>query len=65
MFFFAKGLSGVEDVPIFRHKQKPPLAKPEDLDDEFLPRRMPANSGKNTSLTPSPDEGIHEDEVKC
>ncbi|KAG7228561.1 hypothetical protein INR49_007735 [Caranx melampygus] len=58
-----EGLSGVEDVPIFRHKQKPPLAKPEDLDDEFLPRRMPSNSGKNTSLTPSPDEGIHEDEA--
>ncbi|XP_056251307.1 atlastin-2-like isoform X2 [Seriola aureovittata] len=58
-----EGLSGVEDVPIFRHKQKPPLAKSEDLEDEFLPRSMASNSGKNTSLTPSPDEGIHEDEA--
>lgn len=54
----------MEDVPIFRHKSKPPLAKPEDLDDELLPRTMASNSGKNASLTPSPDEGIHEEEVK-
>ncbi|XP_018527332.1 atlastin-2 isoform X1 [Lates calcarifer] len=58
-----EGLSGVEDVPIFRHKSKPPLAKPEDLDDELLPRTMASNSGKNASLTPSPDEGIHEEEA--
>ncbi|XP_071336302.1 atlastin-2 [Trachinotus anak] len=58
-----EGLSGVEDVPIFRHKQKPPLAKSEDLDDDFLPSTMASNSGKNTSLTPSPDEGIHEEEA--
>ncbi|XP_040905614.1 atlastin-2 isoform X1 [Toxotes jaculatrix] len=58
-----EGLTGVEDVPIFRHKQKPPLAKPEDLDDEFLPRTMASNSGKNATLTPTPDEGIHEDEA--
>ncbi|XP_034537116.1 atlastin-2-like [Notolabrus celidotus] len=58
-----EGLSGVEDVPIFRHKQRPPLARPEDLEDEFLPRTLTPNSGKNASLTPSPDEDIQEEEV--
>uniref|UniRef100_A0A671YX80 Atlastin GTPase 2 n=1 Tax=Sparus aurata TaxID=8175 RepID=A0A671YX80_SPAAU len=36
-------VSGVEDVPIFRHKQRPPIAKPEDLDDEVLPRNKASN----------------------
>ncbi|KAM9344610.1 atlastin-2 isoform 2-T2 [Symphorus nematophorus] len=57
-----EGRSGVEDVPIFRHKQRPPLARPEDLDDELLPRTMSSNSGKNSSFTPSPDEEIEEQE---
>lgn len=61
----SKGLSGVEDVPIYRHKEKPPLARPEDLDDELLPRTMALNSGKNANLTPSPNEEIQEEEVKC
>ncbi|XP_074501689.1 atlastin-2-like isoform X1 [Sebastes fasciatus] len=58
-----EGLSGVEDVPIFRHKQKPPLARPEDLEDEFLPRTTASNSGKNARLTPSPDEKTLEEEA--
>nr|XP_043901929.1 atlastin-2-like isoform X3 [Solea senegalensis] len=56
-------LSGVEDVPIFQQKQKPPLAKTEELEDELLPRTMASKLSKNASLTPSPDEGIHEDEA--
>ncbi|XP_044071005.1 atlastin-2 isoform X2 [Siniperca chuatsi] len=58
-----EGSSGVEDVPIFRHKQRPPLAKPEDLEDELLPRTMASNSGKNASLTPSPGEETQEEEA--
>ncbi|XP_037637761.1 atlastin-2 isoform X3 [Sebastes umbrosus] len=58
-----EGLSGVEDVPIFRHKQKPPLARPEDLEDEFLPRTTASNLGKNARLTPSPDEKTLEEEA--
>ncbi|XP_070771664.1 atlastin-2 isoform X2 [Enoplosus armatus] len=58
-----EGLSGVEDVPIFRHKQRPPLARPEDLEDELLPRTTASNSGKNASLTPSPDEETQEEEA--
>ncbi|XP_037637760.1 atlastin-2 isoform X2 [Sebastes umbrosus] len=54
---------GVEDVPIFRHKQKPPLARPEDLEDEFLPRTTASNLGKNARLTPSPDEKTLEEEA--
>ncbi|XP_075931969.1 atlastin-2-like isoform X2 [Anarhichas minor] len=51
-----EGLSGMEDVPIHRHKQRPPLARPEDLEDELLPRTTASNSGKKANLTPSPDE---------
>ncbi|XP_035462055.2 atlastin-2-like isoform X1 [Scophthalmus maximus] len=57
-----EGLCGVEDVPIFHHKLKLPLAETEDLEDDSFPRTMASNSGKNASLTPSPDEGIHEEE---
>ncbi|KAM4591403.1 atlastin-2 isoform 1-T1 [Odontesthes bonariensis] len=58
-----EGSSSVEDVPIFRPKKKPPLARPEDLEDELLPHAMTSNFGKSDSLTPSPDEGIEEEEV--
>ncbi|XP_071370179.1 atlastin-2-like isoform X1 [Centroberyx affinis] len=64
-----EGLSGVEDVPIFRHKQRPPLARPEDLEDEEvasqtpLPRTQSSNSGTDASLTPSPDEELQEEEA--
>ncbi|XP_049927010.1 atlastin-2 isoform X2 [Epinephelus moara] len=58
-----EGLSGVEDVPIFRHKPRPPLARPEDLEDEFLPRTTASNSGKNASFTPSTDEETQEEEA--
>ncbi|XP_073338668.1 atlastin-2-like isoform X1 [Pagrus major] len=54
------GLSGVEDVPIFRHKKRPPIAKPEDLDDEVLPRNKASN--KIASVTSSLDEEIQEEE---
>ncbi|XP_061602214.1 atlastin-2 isoform X2 [Cololabis saira] len=57
-----EGLSGVEDVPIYRHKKKSPLARPEDLEDVLLPASMTSNMGKHDSLTPSPDEGIEEEE---
>ncbi|KAI3362761.1 hypothetical protein L3Q82_001814 [Scortum barcoo] len=38
-------------------------AKPEDLEDELLPmaRTMASNTGKNASLTPSPDEEFQEE----
>ncbi|XP_071762687.2 atlastin-2-like isoform X1 [Centroberyx gerrardi] len=64
-----EGLSGVEDVPIFRHKQRPPLARSEDLEDEEgasqtpLPRTQSSNSGTDASLTPSPDEELQEEEA--
>ncbi|XP_062256567.1 atlastin-2 isoform X1 [Platichthys flesus] len=58
-----EGLSGMEDVPIFQHKKRPPLAMAEDLEDDFLPRTKALNFGKNASITPSPDEGIHEEEA--
>ncbi|XP_074531951.1 atlastin-2 isoform X2 [Halichoeres trimaculatus] len=58
-----EGLSGVEDVPIFRHKKRPPLARPEDLEDELLPRVLTSNSGKNASLKPPPDEDVQEEEA--
>lgn len=60
-----EGFSSVEDVPIIRPKQRPPLARPEDLDDELLTRTRALDSGKNASFTPSPDEEILEEEVKC
>ncbi|XP_023134286.2 atlastin-2-like isoform X3 [Amphiprion ocellaris] len=58
-----EGLSGVEDVPIFRQKKRPPLARPEDLEDDLLPRTMASNSSKNANLIPSPDEQIQEEEA--
>uniref|UniRef100_A0A8D3B6D5 GB1/RHD3-type G domain-containing protein n=1 Tax=Scophthalmus maximus TaxID=52904 RepID=A0A8D3B6D5_SCOMX len=39
---FSKGLCGVEDVPIFHHKLKLPLAETEDLEDDSFPRTMKA-----------------------
>ncbi|XP_054456186.1 atlastin-2 [Anoplopoma fimbria] len=58
-----EGLSGVEDVPIFRHNKRPPLARPEDLDDEMLPSTAASNSGKYANLTPSPDDEFLEGEA--
>uniref|UniRef100_A0A667ZUM9 Atlastin GTPase 2 n=1 Tax=Myripristis murdjan TaxID=586833 RepID=A0A667ZUM9_9TELE len=61
-----KGVSGVEDVPILRHKQRPPVARPELLDDEedggqtLLFRTQVSDSGRNASLTPSAEEEIEE-----
>ncbi|XP_047459892.1 atlastin-2-like isoform X2 [Mugil cephalus] len=58
-----EGLSGVEDVPNFRHKQTPPLARPEDLDEEPLLTKRASQSRKNASLTPSTDEEFLQEEV--
>ncbi|KAJ4918658.1 hypothetical protein JOQ06_010005 [Pogonophryne albipinna] len=58
-----EGLSGVEDVPIARQKKRPPLAQPEDLEDDFPPRTSASNSGKNTLISPSPDEETQEEEA--
>lgn len=55
----------MEDVPILQHNQRPPLARPEDLGDELLPRTTASNSGKHDILTPSPDEEIQEKAVMC
>lgn len=55
-------LSGVEDVSIFLHNKRSPLAQPEDLEDELLPRTM--ENLKLATLT-RPDEDIREKEVKC
>uniref|UniRef100_A0A673CMQ5 Atlastin-2-like n=1 Tax=Sphaeramia orbicularis TaxID=375764 RepID=A0A673CMQ5_9TELE len=57
------GLSGVEDVPILRRKQRPPLAKPEDLEDELPPRNKTSSAATVNSLTPSPDEEIQEEQA--
>lgn len=54
----------MEDVPIFLNKKRPPLARPEDFGDELLLRNTASNSGKNASLTPTPDEEILEEMVK-
>ncbi|XP_034094005.1 atlastin-2-like isoform X2 [Gymnodraco acuticeps] len=58
-----EGLSGVEDVHIARQKKRPPLAQPEDLEDDFPPRTSASNSGKNTLISPSPDEETQEEEA--
>lgn len=55
----------MEDVPIFRHKQGPPLAASDELEDGLLLRTTGSNSGRTASLTPSPDEEILEEKVKC
>ncbi|KAM3863430.1 atlastin-2-like [Diretmus argenteus] len=63
-----EGLSGVEDVPFPRRKQRPPLARPEDLENEegpnqILPTRTRASdSCTAASLNSSPDEEIQEEE---
>ncbi|XP_010769615.1 atlastin-2-like, partial [Notothenia coriiceps] len=58
-----EGLSGVEDVPIVWQTKSPPLAQPEDLEDDFPPRTSASNSGKNTLISPSPDEETQEEEA--
>ncbi|KAK5882649.1 hypothetical protein CesoFtcFv8_021211 [Champsocephalus esox] len=58
-----EGLSGVEDVPIARQKKRPPLAQPEDLEDDFPPRTSTSNSDKNTLISPSPAEETQEEEA--
>lgn len=58
-------LNSVEDVSILQHTHKPPLAKTEDLDDEFLPTTMASNSERKSSLTLTPDEEMEEEEVEC
>ncbi|KAM3606536.1 uncharacterized protein V6R79_018188 [Siganus canaliculatus] len=58
-----EGLSGVEDVPIFRQKQRPPLAQAEDLDDDLLPQTSAPKSSKNAGAAPSAEEFIEEEEV--
>uniref|UniRef100_A0A3P8USQ3 Atlastin GTPase 2 n=1 Tax=Cynoglossus semilaevis TaxID=244447 RepID=A0A3P8USQ3_CYNSE len=55
-------LNSVEDVSILQHTHKPPLAKTEDLDDEFLPTTMASNSERKSSLTLTPDEEMEEEE---
>lgn len=54
----------MEDIPIFLNKKRPPLARPEDFGDELLLRNTASNSGKNATLTPTPDEEILEETVK-
>ncbi|KAK5908703.1 hypothetical protein CgunFtcFv8_016736 [Champsocephalus gunnari] len=58
-----EGLSGVEDVPIERQKKRPPLAQPEDLEDDFPPRTSTSNSDKNILISPSPAEETQEEEA--
>lgn len=54
----------MEDVPILRRKLRPPLAKPEDLEDEISPRNKTSNTAAVNSLTLSPDEEIQEEQVR-
>ncbi|TNN74243.1 Atlastin-2 [Liparis tanakae] len=53
-----EGSSGVEDVPVFRHKQKSPLARPEQLEEESLPRAAASK------LTSSPDDFLEGEAVE-
>ncbi|XP_077352402.1 atlastin-2-like isoform X2 [Festucalex cinctus] len=55
-----QGSSGVHDVPVVRRSHRPALARPEDLDDDFLPGKMNSDWVTGAGLTPSPDEGIQE-----
>ncbi|XP_068183565.1 atlastin-2-like [Antennarius striatus] len=57
------GLQGVEDVPMFQHKQSPPLVRPDDLDNDLLPTASASTSCKYTSLTPSSEEEFREEEA--
>ncbi|XP_037320981.2 atlastin-2 isoform X2 [Pungitius pungitius] len=57
-----EGLSGVEDVPPFRHNLKTPLAK--SGGPEETPRTAPSNPGKNARLTPSSDEFLEGETVE-
>ncbi|XP_040033874.1 atlastin-2 [Gasterosteus aculeatus] len=57
-----EGLSGVEDVPPFRHNVKPPLAAPGD--PEETPRTAASTSGKNVRLAASPDAFLEGEAVE-
>uniref|UniRef100_A0A1A8R0G4 Atlastin GTPase 2 n=1 Tax=Nothobranchius pienaari TaxID=704102 RepID=A0A1A8R0G4_9TELE len=57
-----KGFQNVDKVLGYPCQKEPPLARPEDL-EEFFPAHAMGDFGKNdNSLTPSPDEGIDEEE---
>ncbi|CAN9499639.1 unnamed protein product [Ophioblennius macclurei] len=58
-----EGLRGVQDVPIVRRKKRPPIARPEDLDDVFLPATVASSSDNDPGITPVSDEDFLEEEV--
>ncbi|KAK7902056.1 hypothetical protein WMY93_018825 [Mugilogobius chulae] len=58
-----EGLRGVQDVPIIRSKQKPPLAKPEDLEEDFLLKRETLLPDFDDDALTSPDEETQEEPV--
>ncbi|XP_034040380.1 atlastin-2-like isoform X2 [Thalassophryne amazonica] len=51
-----EGLSGVENVHNFRQKQKPPLARIDDLGDELFLTTTDSILDKRASFSPTPDE---------
>ncbi|XP_061694000.1 atlastin-2-like isoform X2 [Syngnathoides biaculeatus] len=55
-----RGSGGRQDVTVLRHSHRPAPARPEDLDDDFLPGKMNSDWATEAGLTPSPDEGIQE-----
>lgn len=52
----------MENVPIMQHKKRPPLAKPENFEDEFLPNAKTLPDF-DASLSPSSEEEIQEEKV--
>lgn len=63
IFLLSKALHGVEDVPMFQHKQRPPLNNPEDPENELSPSTPDSNLGRKASFNPSTDEEGQEEEV--
>ncbi|XP_072293656.1 atlastin-2-like isoform X1 [Eucyclogobius newberryi] len=60
-----EGLRGVQqEVPVARSKQRPPLAQPEDLEDEFVPKNKIILPDFDADLTPSADEEPQEQVVE-
>ncbi|XP_053731501.1 atlastin-2 isoform X3 [Synchiropus splendidus] len=53
--------TGVEDIPVFRHKQRPSLTRPDDLDDEFLPTKMTSDWTTDANISSSSDGKFQEE----
>ncbi|XP_033835423.1 atlastin-2 isoform X1 [Periophthalmus magnuspinnatus] len=57
-----EGRKGVQDVPVHA-KRRPPLAKPEDLEDDFLPKTKTVIPDFDEDDLASPEEEAQEEQV--